>query len=74
MNLYLNERIEKRKNTDIKRIKSTNFSYNNNTISINPTFNNTTIKKNIFPKNPLGKKLLNRLQLLTNKNNNNYNF
>ena len=70
INLYLNERREKRKNTDIKRIKSTNFSYNNNTISINPTFNNTTIKKNIFPKNPLGKKLLNRLQLLTNKNNN----
>ena len=67
--INLNDFRERRKNNDIKRIKSTNFSYNN-TISINPTFNNNNIRKNIFKKNSLGQKLLNRLQILTNKNNN----
>lgn len=41
LNFYLNERKEKRKN-DIKRIKSTNFS-NNNTMTINTTYNNNSI-------------------------------
>ena len=70
INLYLNERRDKRKNTDIKRMKSTNFSCSN-TFSLNPSFNNTAVKTNIFLKNQFGQKLLNKLQILTNKNNNN---
>ena len=72
INLHLNARRDKRKNNDIKRIKSTTFSENNtNNNTISSTYNNTsTIKSHLIPKNQIGKKLLNRLQILTNKNNN----
>ena len=79
INMHLNARREKRKNTDIKRIKSTTFTDNNNSIN-NTTYNGSTIKSNIISKNPFGKKPLNRLQILTNKANNdliygsNYNY
>ena len=77
--MHLNARREKRKNTDIKRIKSTTFTDNNNNSISNTTYNSSTIKSNIITKNPFGKKL-NRLQILTNKTNNdliygsNYNY
>ena len=75
--LYLNNLKNRRKNADIKKMRSTTF-LNNNTL--NSTYNNSSIKKNIIKKNQINRKFLNRLQLLTNKGNsdliygiNNYN-
>ena len=66
LNIYLNERREKRKN-DIKRIKSTNFS-NNNTMTINTTYNNNNslLRTNLGQKNSEGRRFLNKLQILPN--------
>ena len=69
-NLYLNSRRDKKKYLDIKRIKSNTFTDNNN-LSINNTYNSSSIKSNIIPKSSIGKKLLNKLPFLTNKSNNN---
>ena len=77
LHINLNDRKDKRKNNDIKRIKSTNFNENNITMPINTTYNSSTIKA--YLKNPLK----NRLQIITNNginglsfgtNNNNYNY
>ena len=65
--LYLNNQKDRRKNADIKRMRSTTFSNNN---TMNSTYNNSSIKNNIIQKNPISRKFINRLQLLTNKGNN----
>ena len=64
--LYLNNPKDRKKNSDIKRMRSTTFSNNN---TMNSTYNNSSIKKDFFQKNPISRKFLNRLQLLTNKAN-----
>ena len=64
--LYLNNPKDKRKNAYIKRMRSITFSNNN---TMNSTYNNSSIKKNIIQKNPISRKFINRLQLLTNKGN-----
>ena len=56
--------IEKRKKNE--RIKSTNFS-DNNTMTINTTYSNSMLKTNMIQKNKTGKRFLNKLQLLPNK-------
>ena len=64
--LYLNNQKDRRKNADIKRMKSTTFSNNN---TMNTTYNSSSIKKNIIQKYQINRKFLNRLQFLTNKGN-----